>query len=104
MTRKALVLDYLTTRRNAWVNGYDLQTPEVGGSEATRRLRELRDEGFNIVKRRHPGEGRDSYQYMLVMDEPASQVRMFQDEELSSVQRHSSTYSNESGRTKPAER
>lgn len=45
-TRKAEVLDRL--QQGGWIPGHWLQTPNCGGSEGLRRVRELRDEGWNI--------------------------------------------------------
>lgn len=68
LTRKEQVLDYLRSRANQWVNGPELATEEVGGSEGLRRLRELRIEGtYDIRERRHPDADRDIWQYMLVV-------------------------------------
>lgn len=67
LTRKGQVLAYLRERRNQWVNGPDLATEAVGGSEGLRRLRELRLSGeHDIRERRHPDTQRDIWQYMLV--------------------------------------
>jgi hypothetical protein len=69
-TRKQQVLDYLTAYRNQWVDGPDLATEGVGGSEGLRRLRELRMSGeHDIRERRHPDPQRDIWQYMLVARE-----------------------------------
>lgn len=66
-TRKQQVLDYLWDRQNQWVDGPNLATEAVGGSEGLRRLRELRLEGnHDIRERRHPDAQRDIWQYMLV--------------------------------------
>jgi len=77
MTRKQKVLELLQKYRNQWVDGPEIQHPAVGGSEGTRRLRELRAEGYNIEKRHHPDHVRAIFQYRILMDEPAAQVRMF---------------------------
>lgn len=61
-SRKDLVLKYLKKQRK-YVPGYELNTPEVGGSEGLRRLRELRADGINIVSRRNPTSG--VYEYKL---------------------------------------
>lgn len=66
-TRKEQVLLYLTERANQWVDGPELATEAVGGSEGLRRLRELRMSGdHDIRERRHPDAQRDIWQYMLV--------------------------------------
>lgn len=66
-TRKDQVRNYLLDRANLWVDGPDLATEAVGGSEGLRRLRELRMSGeYDIRERRHPDPNRDIWQYMLV--------------------------------------
>jgi hypothetical protein len=62
-TRMAKVLAYLT-EHPGWVNGEVLNTPEVGGSEGTRRLRELRELGYDIQLRPNPHSD-TAYQYRL---------------------------------------
>lgn len=64
-TRKQQVLDYLQRHRNEWIDGPSLATPEVGGSEGLKRLRELRLEGLPIQTRKHPDPSRDIWQYRL---------------------------------------
>jgi hypothetical protein len=64
-TRKQEVLDRLAAARGDWVNGSELATAEVGGSEGLKRLRELRAEGYAIEKRSHPDPDREVYQYRL---------------------------------------
>lgn len=54
-TAKARVLDYLRARVLMWVDAPELTTPEVGGFAGTRRLRELRDDGWPIETRPKPG-------------------------------------------------
>lgn len=44
-----------------WHTTAEISSAEVGGSEGTRRLRELRREGYEIQKRRHS----DQYEYRL---------------------------------------
>ena len=67
LTRKQQVLAHLQSRLGQWVDGPDLATEEVGGSEGLRRLRELRLSGdHDIRERRHPDPDRDIWQYMLV--------------------------------------
>ena len=63
-SRKALVLNYLRQREGMWVNGYDLATPDVGGSEGLRRVRELRSEGHAIEVRLKPDT--EVFQYRRV--------------------------------------
>lgn len=48
-----------------WVNGPELATEEIGGSEGLRRVRELADEGYKIETRRHPDPARDIWQYRI---------------------------------------
>lgn len=62
MTRKQRVYDALKSRK--WTPGYELTHPSVGGTEGLRRLRELREEGFDIKKR--PMAGSAAYEYRLV--------------------------------------
>lgn len=66
-TRKDTVLRHLEKFANTWVNGSDLTKPTLGGSEGTRRVRELRAEGHAIEKRVHPEGLRLGYQYRLVL-------------------------------------
>ena len=69
LTRKEQVLTYLEARKGTWVDGPEIATEEVGGSEGLKRLRELRAEGHVIFNRKHPDPGRDVWQYQLV-DKP----------------------------------
>lgn len=55
-TRKERVLSYLKSNRK-YVPGYELTTPEVGGTEGLRRVRELRADGVDIVSRKNPETG-----------------------------------------------
>ena len=66
---KKRVHDYLKARANIWVDGPELQTPQVGGSEGTKRFRELRAEGFPVEARRHPDPRRSIWQYRYVIHE-----------------------------------
>lgn len=50
---------------DGWVDGYALCSPGLGGSEALRRLRELRALGHEIEMRAHPLHGRTARQYRL---------------------------------------
>jgi biotin operon repressor len=68
--RKQQVLDALTAAAGEWVDGPDLANERVGGSEGLKRLRELRAAGHPIEERRHPGPGRDIWQYRLLPDGP----------------------------------
>jgi hypothetical protein len=65
MTRKQQVLEMLRLHVGTWVNGTDLATEEVGGSEGLKRLRELRQEGYPIERRKHPDPAREIFQYQL---------------------------------------
>lgn len=68
-TRKAAVLEYLRAASGGWVDGSDIATAEVGGSEGLRRLRELKDEGWLIDRRPHPTSA-TAWQYRLLQDPP----------------------------------
>lgn len=61
-TRRGAVLRILQDGR--WHSTAELDHPAVGGSEGTRRLRELRKLGYTIEKRRH--EGHDDFEYRLL--------------------------------------
>jgi hypothetical protein len=65
LTRKEQVLARLTEAKGEWVNGSELATAAVGGSEGLKRLREARAEGWPIEDRRHPHGDRDVWQYRL---------------------------------------
>lgn len=62
-TRAESVGEYLAVRLGRWVPGYNLTTPEVGGSEGLKRLRELRAAGFTIEKRRMANS--HAYEYRM---------------------------------------
>ena len=70
-TRKEKVLICLADEaerglRGGWTAGHVLCSPNVGGSEGLRRLRELRDDGWEIEMRKVPKlQTRD---YRLVLD------------------------------------
>jgi DNA-directed RNA polymerase subunit RPC12/RpoP len=64
-TRKEQVLDRLRLTPNQWVDGPDLASEWVGGSEGLKRLRELRGEGYPIEKRWHPESKRKIFQYRI---------------------------------------
>lgn len=61
--RAVAVCNYLLENFNLWVPGYELTTPEVGGSEGLKRLRELRQKGFKIDGRRM--DGADAWEYRM---------------------------------------
>jgi len=71
LTRKEQVLAYLEERKGTWVNGPEIATEEIGGSEGLKRLRELRADGYAIFGRKHPDPDRDIWQYMFVDKPPA---------------------------------
>lgn len=60
MTRKDRVITYLKRNRK-FVPGYEITTPEIGGTEGLRRLRELRADGHNIISRKNPKTGNWEY-------------------------------------------
>jgi len=64
-TAKERVLGYLAERMGEWVDAPDLTAPGIGGFAGTRRLRELRDDGYLIETRRKPGEG-NTWQHRLL--------------------------------------
>ena len=66
MTRKDLVLKLLMENLNTWIEGPSIASPEVGGSEGLKRVRELRDEGHHIETKKHPDKNRDIWLYRLV--------------------------------------
>lgn len=70
--RRAAVLALLEDRRPGWVEGPEIASEEVGGSEGLRRLRELRELGYPIVKERIPG--RDAFRYRLIDLYPVGRV------------------------------
>lgn len=67
LTRREQVLARLQEAKGDWVDGTDLATAEVGGTEGLKRLRELRLEGHDIRMQRHPDPSRDIFQYRLVI-------------------------------------
>jgi hypothetical protein len=71
-SHKQRVLDRL--RKGGWVDGTELATEEIGGSEGLSRLRELRDEGHEIDERRHPDMRQNVRQYRLAPTAPAQPV------------------------------
>ena len=73
-TRKQQVLDYLMDRKGQWVDGTQLATAEIGGSEGLRRLRELCME-YTIEQRMNPDRSKSGWQYRLVEDPPVSPLR-----------------------------
>lgn len=65
LTRGEQVLKRLRDASGDWVDGTELATAAVGGSEGLKRLRELRAAGHPIEERHHP-EGLSIWQYRLV--------------------------------------
>ena len=63
-TRRANVLDVLWEAQGKWVDGSVLVQPDIGGMEGTRRLRELRQLGWEIDQRPKPGS--TMWQYRLL--------------------------------------
>lgn len=66
-TRRDKVLYYLGERMGKWVPGYELTTPEVGGSEGLRRLREARDNDNWLIEGRQM-EGSDAWEYRMLKE------------------------------------
>lgn len=66
LTRKELVLRLLRENEGQWVDGTRIASAEVGGSEGLKRLRELRQDGYDIRMRKHPDPRRDIFQYKLM--------------------------------------
>lgn len=62
MTYKEKVHKYLKQNRR-YVSTSELNNPEIGGKDGTRRLRELRADGINIISRRNPETG--MYEYKI---------------------------------------
>jgi hypothetical protein len=65
-TAKERVLGYLAEHMGQWVDAPDLTAPGIGGFAGTRRLRELRDEGYLIETRRKPEES-NTWQHRLLV-------------------------------------
>lgn len=61
-TRKQLVLEYL--KEHNWVRTAELENERVGGTQGTRRVRELRAEGWSIE--REPDPNSAQWRYRLV--------------------------------------
>ena len=67
--RKAEVLRALQDARGFWVGGPALANVACGGSEGLRRLRELRELGYAIEKRKaHPSHKYYSYRLVTLAD------------------------------------
>jgi hypothetical protein len=63
-SKREKVLALLQRNGRAWTLGSELTTPDVGGSEGMRRLRELRQMGWDYESQPLPG-GRTSWKYRL---------------------------------------
>ena len=61
-TRRNNVLNLLGDGK--WHLTAEINSPEVGGTEGTRRLRELRQMGHEIMKRKHAGH--DDFEYGMM--------------------------------------
>lgn len=57
------VLDYLKARRGEWVTNVTLASPEIGGLRFGGRLKELRDDGWQIETQTPAAGG--TYRYRL---------------------------------------
>lgn len=79
LSRKDKVLTRLRDANGQWLSGPDLANPEVGGSEGLKRLRELRAEGHDIQKRRHPDRNRAVFQYRLIAHERPADYAAYED-------------------------
>lgn len=64
-TKRAQVLDYMRARLGQWIDAPELATQDVGGFGGTRRMRELRQMGWNIETRPKPGVT-NTWQHRLV--------------------------------------
>ena len=60
-TREKLVFNLLRDER--WHTTGEINSPALGGSEGTRRLRELRKKGYPIEKRKD--QNGDAYEYRM---------------------------------------
>lgn len=69
-TRRRLVLDALRRAQGGWVDGTVLETSGCGGSQGTRRARELRAAGWPIEIRPNPYSA-TAWQYRLIPERPA---------------------------------
>ena len=74
MTRKEKVLALLKSKE--WVTNYEIQSVEYGGVAGLRRLRELRQEGYQIEIKRCIRDGKPSgtFLYRLTGDTGKNQV------------------------------
>jgi len=66
-TAKGRVLFYLREHLGEWVDAPAFHQPEVGGFAGTRRLRELREDGWPIETRPKPGS-ENTWQHRLIED------------------------------------
>lgn len=65
------IVHYFRLRPGEWVPGEILASPEIGGAEFTRRIRELRADGYNIAMRARFG-GRAEYRLIEDMTRSAT--------------------------------
>ncbi len=63
LTTLIRVAEYLLDRKGKWVPGYELVTPEVGGTDGLRRKRQLCAMGFPIEKRKM--QNSRAYEYRI---------------------------------------
>lgn len=70
-TRLGQVANLLVNNVGIWIDGYRLETQEIGGSSGLRRVRELRDDyGWVIENRPHPTHSStDQYRLVELPDE-----------------------------------
>jgi hypothetical protein len=67
-TRRYEVLERLRANRDRWIETPELSSGGVGGSEGTRRLRELRGMGYVIEARANPDPRKTAWQYRLTFE------------------------------------
>ena len=58
--------EHLVEHQGCWIAGFQIACPEVGGSEGLKRLRELRTDGWPIIKRKSAGS--TAYEYCLPLN------------------------------------
>ncbi len=68
-SRKQAVLRLLSDY--CWHSTAEVNAVDVGGSEGTRRLRELRESGHKIVRRKQ--EDSDQFEYRLLSESPVAE-------------------------------
>lgn len=67
-TAKGRVLFYLRQHRGDWIDAPVLTDPAIGGFGGTRRLRELREDGFPIETRQKPGDP-NTWQHRIIEED-----------------------------------